>query len=222
MKFNIKINGKSLTKEIPNAWHLLSWGNFLKIAECGEDQTKIISALTDIDVETLKTASIKNYDVLLSCLNFLGKEMNLILPATCNGLRVPNNIEEEAAARYGDIQEIIQKFDPVDRIANLKHYSLIAATYLVQSPYDYKNAEKLSEELNNAPCQEVMAIANFTLARLAASRNGMLNHSHLEGTLRNRLKRAILRWLTRLAFSIRYGIWKRSLHSTVKKYLSGA
>lgn len=220
MKFNIKINGSSVSKNIPTAWHEVTWDQFVELSKCMDDHVKIISVFTGIDVETLKKASIKNYDVLLSCLSFLNKEMNLIMPSTILYLKVPANIEEEAAARYGDIQEILQKFTE-DKIDNIEHYPLIVSTYVTPSPYDWKEAEKLSERLKEAPCVEVMAIANFTLARLVASKNGMLNHSHLEGTLRNRLRLATLNWLNRLAFSIRYGTWRRSLPSPVKRYLNG-
>lgn len=220
MKFNIKLNGVSVSKDIPNTWPQVNWEQFTKLSRAGEDMAKIVSVFTDIDVETLKIAKIKDYDVLLSQLAFLANPMSQIVPSTILGYKVPKNMEEEAAARYGDIQEILQKFTD-DKIENIKHYPLIVATYITPSPYNWKEAEKLALELEKAPCSEVMATGNFILMRLAASRNGMLKVSHLEDTPLNRLRQATLLWLNRLAFSIRYGIWKKSLRSLGGKYLNG-
>lgn len=207
MKFNIKINGIAVSREIPNAWHLVTFRQFLKLAECGDDMSKVIGVFTGLDPELLRKADIKNYDVLMSCISFMKSEMNMIIPSACLGMKVPSDIESEAIARYADVQSIVQQFKEGE--SNIVHYPLIAATYITPSPYDFKQAEQLAERLLDAPCAEVMAIGNFTLRKLIASRNGTLNSSHLEGTLRNRLKRGIVLWLNRLAFSIRYHSLRR-------------
>lgn len=218
MKFTVKpkkdgVDQEPISVDIPNAWHLVTWRQFVALSKAGSDQCKIIEAVTGIDSETIRAASIKNFDVLISCLSFMTTEMNLIMPSTILGYKVPTNLEDEAAARFGDVQEIAQKFKEDDKIGNLEYYPLIAATYIVPSPYNFKEADKLAERLQDAPCSEVMAIGNFTLLKLMKSSSGMLNSSHLEGTLRNRLRRATINWLQRLAFRIRYATWKRSLRS---------
>lgn len=220
MKFNIELNGVTVSKEIPTTWDHVSFRQFVKIS--GKDFNGIISALTDVPEETLKLARIKNFDVLLSCLAFMSKPVDQLMPSTICGLPVPKSMEDEAAARYGDLQGITKQFVKGEDIANLQHYPLIVATYVTKSPYDCKEAEILAEQIWEAPCGEVLAIGNFTLLRLLASKNGMLNSSHLEGTLKNRFKRAMINWLTRLDFSIRYGIWKRSLPLSVRRYLNGS
>lgn len=221
MKFNIKINEEAVSREIPNAWHMVTFRQSIALFRAGEDIEKIISVFTGIDPEVIKTAKIKNFNVLMSCLSFLKKPMNMVMPSTCLGIKVPDNIEEEAVSRYADIQAVASKFTEEDRIGNIEQYPIIAATYLTPSPYNYKEAEKLAERLWDAPCVEVMAIANFTLVRLIESRSGTLNSSHLAGTLRNRLRQATINWLNRLAFTIRYGTWKRSLPSHVRNSLNG-
>jgi hypothetical protein len=221
MKFNIELNGVKVSKEIPETWHHVSFRKFLETAKHKGDLNGIISTFTDIPLDTLKQARIKNFDVLLSCLAFMQKPVDQLMPSTICGLPVPKSLEDEAAARYGDLQEITKQFIKDDDIANLQHYPLIVATYVTPSPYDCKEAETLAEQIWEAPCGEVLAIGNFTLLRLLASRSGMLNSSHLEGTLKNRLRRATINWLTRLAFSIRYGTWKRSLPLNVRRSLNG-
>lgn len=221
MKFDIILNGVKVSKDIPTGWHQVSFRKFIQTAKCKNNFNGIISAFTDVPVETLKKAKIKNFDVLLSCLSFMDKPMDQLMPSTICGLSVPKSLEDEAAARYGDLQGITKQFIKDDNIANLNHYPLIVATYVTKSPYNCKEAETLAEQIWDAPCGEVLAIGNFTLLRLLASKNGMLNSSHLEGTLKNRLRRATINWLTRLAFSIRYGTWKRSLPSSVRKSLNG-
>jgi hypothetical protein len=221
MKFNIILNGVTVSKDIPTTWDQVSFRQFIETAKHGKDFNGVISVLTEVPLETLNKAKIKNFDVLLSCLAFMEKPVDQLMPSSICGLPVPKSLENEAAGRYGDLQGITKQFIQDDNIGNLHHYPLIVATYVTKSPYDCKEAEILAEQIWNAPCGEVLAIGNFILLRLHASKNGMLNSSHLEGTLKNRLRRATINWLTRLAFSIRYGTWKRSLHSSVRKSLNG-
>jgi hypothetical protein len=221
MKFDIILNGVKVSKDIPTGWHQVSFRKFIEISKHGNDFNGIISAFTDVPIETLKQAKIKNFDVLLSCLAFMQKPVDQLMPSTICGLPVPKSLESEAVVRYGDLQEITKQFVKDDDISNLQHYPSIVATYVTPSPYDLDQANALAEQIWDSPCGEVLAIGNFTLARLLASRSGMLNSSHLEGTLKNRFKRAMINWLTRMAFSIRYTTWKRSLPLNVRRSLNG-
>lgn len=224
MKFkNLVVNGKKIDTEIPTAWHLVTFRQYHKLAEYGKDlnDAKTISVFTGIELDTIRNAKIKKYEVVISMLSFMKKEINLIIPETVRGYKVPRMLEEEAASRYSDIQEIAGKFVKDDKVGNLKHYPLIVATYVSPSPYNIKEIDKLAEYLWDAPCSEVMAIGNFILMKLNASRNGMLNNFPLEGTLRSKLRQATINWLQRLAFRIRYATWKRSLPSNVRSFLNG-
>ncbi|MFS6709267.1 hypothetical protein WHJ98_14600, partial [Staphylococcus aureus] len=125
------------------------------------------------------------------------------------GLKVPRDIEAEAAARYGDIQEIIAKFKEGEDIANLSNYPLIVGTYLSPSPYNFKEAEQIAERLWDAPCGEVMAIGNFTLTKFSLSRRTTPNSFRLAVTLLNRWRQDMTDFINRLAFSILYGISKK-------------
>jgi len=209
MKFNIKLNGVTVSKNIPATWHEVTWLHFLKLSKAGGDISEIISVFTDIDAATIKSAQIKNFDTLVSCLNFLQKPMNIIVPSVIQGLRVPMNIEDEAAARYGDLQEITEKFKPDDKTGNLEYYPLIVATYLTPSPYNFKEAEQLAERLKTASSVEVLATGNFILTRYQKARSGTMNNSPKGDTIATRLRQAIRHWLNRLGFSILYIFWKK-------------
>jgi len=221
MKYNIKINDEILEKDIPNAWHLLSFKDFIGVVKAGDELPKLLSVFTGLDPEILEKAEIKNFDVLMSSLAFLKTEMNLVMPSEVLGITVPRNLEQEAVARYADIQDTASMFKEDDKIYNLEQYPFIVAVYLTPSPYNYQEAEKLAERLKDAPCVEVVAVANFTLLKLDAWNRGMPITSHLEGTTLNRWRQVILLWLHRLSSSIRYYTWKRSLHSHVRNYLNG-
>jgi hypothetical protein len=226
MKFNIKLNGVTVEKEIPNAYHLLPWSKLLKIYEVSKEPVKeqeaaIISILTDVPRETIQMAHIKNYDVLMSCLAFLQNEMPFMMPTTILDMPVPKNIEDEAAARYGDIQEIIGRFKEGDKLGNLAYYPEIVSRYVSPSPYDWRQADEIAKQLQDAPCSEVMAIGNFTLTRYHASRSGTLKIYPQEDTRLSRWRQVILIWLKSLDSSIRFALWKRSLPSSARKYLNG-
>jgi hypothetical protein len=226
MKFNIKLNGVVVERDIPEAYHKLSWSKLLEIYSVSkhpvkEQEALILSILTGIDLETIKKAHIKNYDVLMSCLAFLQNEMPLMMPTTIMDMTVPKNIEDEAAARYGDIQEIIGRFKEGDKLGNLAYYPEIVSRYVSPSPYDWRQADEIANKLQDAPCSEVMAIGNFTLTRYHASRSGTLTISPQEDTRLSRWRQVILIWLKSLDSSIRFALWKRSLPSSARKYLNG-
>lgn len=221
MKITIILNGVKVVKDIPTTWHLVTFRQVIKLYEAGDDKAKVLSVFTGIDSETIRKATIKNFDVVVDMLSFLKDQMNLIIPQTILGHKIPMELEDEAIARYGDIQEIISKFNPDDTIKNMEYFPLIVATYVSKSPYDFKEAELLAEQLWDAPCVEVMAIGNFTLSKFSKSKRGMLNSYPLVGTRLNRLKQGFKNFMLRLVFSIHYGSWKRRHRSTEKRLSSG-
>ena len=220
MKFNITLNGVTVSKDIPESWEKVSFKDCLRVATMGNDVVKIVSLFTGIDEDTLRKAQIHNLDTLIGVLSFLQTEMTYTIPDTIMGYHLPKDLESESIAQYADIQEIVSKFDEKDHLKNVEAYPLIAATYCVK-PYDFKEAEKIAEQLTNAPCTEVMAIGNFTLARLLASKLNIPNPFRRAGTPPSRLKRVMISWLNRLDFTIRYFSWRKALPSPVRNYLTG-
>lgn len=216
MKTELTLNGIKVVKDIPETWDKVPFKQFKKLAECGTDRVKKLSLFTDIDEVTLRKAEIKNLDTLMEVLRFTEKETKYELPLEVLGHKIPHNLEVENIARYADLQKIIDE----NKENILDFYPLIVATYVV-NPYDYKEAEKLASKFEYAPCWEVMAIGNFTLAKLLASRASMLKLSPPEATRLRRLRRDIRNWLLRLVFTIHYFSWKKSLPSPERNFLSG-
>jgi hypothetical protein len=208
MKIEIQLNGTKQEKEIPTKWEEVSFQKFLKLTTCGDDTVKIISLFTDIDEETLKKAKISNLESLITLLGFLKTEMNLNIPDTCQGYKIPKNLEFETIGQYQDLKAealILSQTNSFDQ------YALFCAIYAT-NPYDYKKAEELKSVFMDAPCTEVMAIGNFTLAKLAELTTGIKAKSLLPNIHRKKFWQGLTDWLRSLVFIARYYIWRRKLH----------
>lgn len=221
MIVHITLNGLKVTKDIPESWDKVTFGQCLELIKAGpEAKIKALSIFTGIEMELLNKAKIHNLYPVLEILSFLDKEMEYSIPNEVMGYKIPKDLESESIAQYADIQELVKKFKEDDNVGNLSYYPLIVATYCV-NPYDFKKAEELAETFLNAPCMEVMAVGNFTLARLLASKLNMAIPSLRGATRLNRLKLAMINWLYRLASTIRFYSWKKALPSPVRNYLNG-
>lgn len=219
MKVTASLNGVKITKEIPSKWEEVKFHHLLKLNQ-GDDILKIVSVFTDISIEVLRTAEIKNLDKIVALLSFMKKDIEQDIPITCMGYPIVKNLETESIAQYADLQTLMGTMIEGDRINNISKFPLIVATYAVK-PYNWEEAENLANTFLEAPCSEVMAIGNFTLAKLMASSNGIARTSHPVVIQPTKLKRVIRHSLTNLAFTVRYYLWKRTLHSRVRNFLNG-
>lgn len=218
MTVHITLNGVRVTKDIPESWDKVTFRQSLAIT--GKSKVYALSVFTDIPEETLRIAQVHNANAVMELLSFLDREITYTMPESIMGHKLPKDLESESIAQYADIQEIVSKFDEKDPMKNIEKYPLIVATYCV-NPYDFKEAEKIAEKLFDAPCTEVMAVGNFTLARLLASKLNIPNPFPLAATPPNRLRRVMISWRYRLDFIIRYFSWRKALPSPVRNYLSG-
>lgn len=214
------LNGVRIEKDVPECWEKVSFRQYIDLIKAGDDFTKQVAILTGLDEAVLVKAQITNFAALREIIKFVYVEMVPVIPKVLLGAPIPSDLETGSIAQYVDVQEIAKKFVKDDNIGNLEHYPLIVATYCVK-PYDFREAEKLVPAVFNAPCSEVMAIANFTLAKLIASKLNIQIPSLQAVTLPSKLKRVMRSWLYRLDFTIRYYSWKRKLPSSVQSYLNG-
>jgi len=217
--------------DIPTGWNQVTFKQYLGVIQAGSDVNELLAVFTGLDASVIKKAIVKNLGAVTACLHFLKSPPAYKTPAAVMGHPIPDNLEGESTAQYADLQTILQKMRYTDEtrkelsmddiIHNYNFYPLIVATYCIK-PYDYKKAEKLSEKLFNAPCTEVLAVGNFTRVRLHALNSGIVPTSHpIADTLLNRCKLALIDWLQRLASSIRYATWKRSLGTNERNFLNG-
>lgn len=214
------LNGVRIEKDVPECWEKVSFRQYIDLIKAGDDFVKQVAILTGLDEAVLVKAEITNFAALREIIKFVYVEMVPVIPKVLLGAPIPADLETGSIAQYVDVQEIAKKFVKDDNIGNLEHYPLIVATYCVK-PYDYKEAEKLAPSIFNAPCSEVMAIANFTLAKLIASKLNIQIPSLQAVTPLSKLRRVMRSWLYRLDFTIRYYSWKRKLPSPVQNYLNG-
>lgn len=220
MKITVILNGVKVHKDIPTSWDKVTYGQFLKLAECGSDIAKIVSVFTDIDEAILRKSKIINLEAVTSYLSFLNVAMpDLEVPDKVLGYDIPKNLEFETVAQYSDLQQEINKTQG-DQNAILKSYPLFVATYAM-SPYDPLQVEEFSKQFLNAPCMEVLAIGNFTLVRSIGSNLG-ISPNYLRGvTLMKKLRLVIRSWRSNLAFTIRFYLWKRRLPTNGRNWYFG-
>lgn len=213
MIFNAELNGVKFTKEIPTGWEGVTFRQFLQLKD-NKDLTAL-SVFTGIDKETLKKAKIKNFDDVIRALAFTGFQPDLFkLPKSISGHPVRQDLGFEPFGRYTDIKDIIEKGLPEEEL--LKQYPLFAAIYTFPGEYKSHEAEKNAELFYDSPCTEVLALGNFLLMRLIGLKNTTGKTSPNRLTLLRKIKLVFLLWRARLAFTLRYSIWKRRHLSTAK------
>jgi hypothetical protein len=224
MKLDITIiRNEEVTRQsidLPDRWADIPFHKYIDLLDCKSDIAKMVSIFTAIDEDLVRKAQIHNLSQVVAGLNFLFTEIQYVLPDEILGYKIPKDLESESIAQYSDLQEILKEFKQDDPKHNLSKFPLIVATYCVK-PYDFKIAEELQKIFFNAPCVEVMAVANFTLAKYTALNRGILPTSHPGDTLKTRLMLALRRWLINLDSTIRFYIWKKSLPISVQRFLNG-
>lgn len=209
MKIQLELNGIKTEKEIPTKWKEVNFSQFIKLVEAGDDPAKIISIFTDIEEEILRKAKISNLESIIHILGFLKSEMNLKVPETCMGYKIPKNLEFETIGQFQDLKaEAVQIKDA----KSFDKYALFCAIYAT-NPYDYREAEKLIPTFLNAPCEEVMAIGNFILVKLAELMTGIPSKSQRPSIPMKKYWLVLTVWLKNLAFIARFYTWRRRLHS---------
>lgn len=214
MKVEITLNRIKVTKDIPLSWKEVTFEQFIKLAEARQDFAAILSVFTDIEPETLRKAQITNLPLIMDALSFIDKQpLDTTIPDSILGYKLPKNLEAETIAQFEDLK--LEAMEVKDK--GLSKYTVITAIYLV-NPYDYNQAVELSSELLKAPCQEVVAIGNFTLQRLIDWKNYGLKNILKPPSLMKKLRLAMTAYLARLVFTVRYYLWKNRLRSIAKSY----
>lgn len=209
MKITMTLNGVKVEKQIPTSWKEVTFWQFLKLAEAKNDLSAVLSVFTGIDQPTLKKATISNLGKVVELLRFIETEqMDLTLPKWIIDYPVPQNLELESVEQFEDLK--LESLKVKDE--GIKHYTLLCAIYACQ-PYDEKEAEKLAPAFMNAPCEEVVAIGNFTLMKLIGLSNPGLSGILPKNSPMRKWRLVIRSWRARLAFTVRYYFWNRKLRS---------
>lgn len=206
-------NGK-VTKQIPSRWEEVTFKQMLDMHELRTDQAAMLAYLLGVDADYFKRAKLFNMDEVLSVISFLGSQIPdylLTIPKTCRGYKIPPRLELETMGQLQDLRLIIQE-GKGDYLATIKQYPLIVATYACVEafgrPYDHKDADMLADYFYQAPCTEVMAIGNFTLAKLAILKSASQKASLRSRSPLSRLRRGWTSLRSRVVFMARYFTWR--------------
>lgn len=221
MKITIELNKVKVTKDIPISWEEVTFRQFLDLAEAGNDRAKILSVFTGIEPDTLRKARITNFDKINTLLGFVERNDISIdrIPQKILGYKIPKNLELETIGQFEDLK--LQAKSITDNSKeSLAAYTRMCAIYCV-SPYDWSEAERIAPYFMDAPCGEVLAVGNFTLMKLMPLNKSGLKNLLKPNSIRKRLKLAMIAYINRLAFTIRYYTWKRKLRLTEKSSLHG-
>lgn len=224
MKITIVINGKPQTAELPTCWEKVNFGQFLELTDALDDPCKILSVFTGVDIEIIRTARIENLDTIIAMLSFLKREAPAVIPRAIMGYPVPTDLGFETIAQFEDLKAELKTLEgpePVPVKDQLSKYPLYVATYCIK-PYSWKEAEKLAPKFLNAPASEVLAIGNFTLAKLIGLKIGTEIKAPKAVTRMKKLKLAITGSLRRLGLRFRLRLlWLNTLLTKKMRFWNG-
>lgn len=214
MIITITLNGVKVKKEIPDSWDQVTFEQFLKLAQCKSDPAKILSVFTGVKETVLIKSRIQNLGLVVQHLSFLEKPMSVVIPKKIFNYKIPENLEFQSIAQYQDLEAECAKFSQKkeDEIENAKRFPLMVATYCVED-YSWEAAEKLAPIFYGAPCEEVLAVGNFTLVKLVELKANTKVTYPQGATPMSKLRLVMRAWLRNMVFTARFYLWRRRLRS---------
>jgi len=210
MKIQVIQNGIKFERGIPTSWDDVTFDQFLKLRKV-TSEAGALSVFTGIDMEILIDPSTKLMDleIVFAALKFLKTEPVHKKTEKLLGYDIPKDLGFESIAQFEDVKAAIKEKD-MTTDDHLNKYPLYCAIYACK-PYDWKKAEQMHSEFFNAPCQEVLAIGNFTLAKLIGLRLNIDPNSLKQNTRLKKFKLALTVLRMRLDFIVRSFFWKKKL-----------
>lgn len=166
-----KINGKRY--QIPTTWSDVTFAQYLALLFVPESLRHQINLFTNIPIETLLKAEIKNLEKIAIALSFINISPKLESgPSTMLGpYYIPKDITLESLGQFEALKELIQRGPKsLETKEEQKQLGLLyaeaCAIYLVKSKYKEFNSDKvpeLLEEVMTFPCTEVLRTGAFFL-----------------------------------------------------------
>lgn len=225
MNFKITLNGVTLEKQIPDNWQQVTFMMYLQIMDIPNDEPhRILAALTGVDEVTLNKAKIVGLDKVLQCLSFMRTSpMDFTVPETILGHKVPKNLQWESTGQFKDCQSIAATIKPVDgnvSRADQEKYLQFVAIYTMPNYLDatMEEQEEFAKQFNQAPCEEVLAIGNFTLLKLIALKLNIKKEPASKSGPMKRWRQAFRLWRINTALTLRFYLLRRKLGSARMKY----
>jgi hypothetical protein len=217
MKIQIKLNGILVSREIPTSWNQVNFKMFLELQKCKSDFVKVMALFTGIEEKIIREAKIINLDDIILAVGFLKNEPVNSVPESILSYKIPKDLGYESIAQFEDIKDTLKKSSEMTIEQHLDNYPLYCAIYAC-NPYDWKKAEEMKDLFLNAPCQEVLGIGNFTLAKLIGLNFNTGQGFHPLVILLRNFRLALTVWRLRLAFIVRSFTWKKKQDISVKSF----
>lgn len=214
MIIQITLNGVKTSRDIPVSWSEVTFRQFIALQECNDDFVKVMALFTGIEPDIIRKALIDNLESLILALGFLQNDPGQIKPKSILDYELPKDLGFESIAQFEDVKETLKKAKDMSVLDHLKLYPLYCSIYACK-PYDWLKAEELSDKFFDAPCQEVLGVGNFTLAKLI----GLKLSTGREYQKRNILLKKFRLALT--AYRLHLGFMVRSFFSKKKQAIIG-
>lgn len=213
---------KIKTDHLPYSWDDVSFGQALALIKLQEakgqvklDTADVLGYFLNIKPETLRIAKTTNLEQVISRLAFTNSKPPEIKPRSINGFLIPYDLNFQSICRFEDLKELVIKtIPPEGEEFGSKHMENYPAMVAIYAMPDYENAtpkqrEQFAKQFHNAQVGEVLAIGNFTVRKFAGlnSPASISFPGHL--TLIHRSRQALRGFSARLAFYLRFFLWKK-------------
>lgn len=212
MKIQIAHNKLRYDRNFPTCWDQVNYGQFLDLADCVTDEVKIFTVFTGIPAEIIKKAKITGLDSVIAVLGFLRTPPVQIMPKTILGYPLPADLGFETLDQYTDLKDDLDKSGELKGKDALVKYPLYCAIYACKAKYgeyDWKLAESMADEFLKAPAPEVLAIGNFTLAKLIGLNLNIDPASRKKITRMRRYRLVLKAWVQNMATTVRSNLWPK-------------
>lgn len=213
---------KIKTDHLPYSWDDVSFGQALSLIKLQEakgqvklDTADVLGYFLNIKPETLRMAKTTNLEEVIGRLAFTNSKPPEIKPRSINGFLIPTDLNFQSICRFEDLKELVIKtIPPEGEEFGSKHMENYPAMVAIYAMPDYENAtpqqrEQFAKQFYNAQVGEVLAIGNFTVKKFSElSQPGSRRFPKLR-TLIHKLRLALKGFSARLAFSLRFFLWKK-------------
>lgn len=212
MRVEIAHNKLRYDRNFPTSWDQVNYGQFLDLTDCVTDEVKIFTVFTGIPADIIKKAKITGLDSVIAVLGFLRTPPVEILPKTILGYPLPADLGFETLDQYTDLKDDLDKSGELKGKDALVKYPLYCAIYACKAKYgeyDWKLAESMADEFLKAPAPEVLAIGNFTLAKLIGLNLSIDPGSRKKITRMRRYRLVLKAWALNMVTTVRSNLWPK-------------
>jgi len=179
MKF--KLQGKTI--DVIDSWEKLNFEQYLRVLKVKNDMAELLSIITGIEYETIRTAKIQGLEALLYCAQFMNKTP--VVPDKVERVgkyKLPANfdVQFESLAQFEDMRKALEKAQTLDVHGFTAAYAEYVAIYLQKvrdKDYDPVKAEEMVPDVLKMPALEVLAAGSFFYVKLTALLNGTPSNS---------------------------------------------